>query len=99
MGLCYHDALLIVPIYQTFWVLVSIIGGGVYFKEIQTFTATSGPLFLVGVLIGLAGIYILTYYRSKQGVSQAENGGRENCGEAGQQANGDTGEEVRCSEM
>jgi len=63
MGLAHHDALVIVPIYQTFWVMVSIIAGGVYFKEFMSFSAITGLLFGGGVAIALSGIYMLTYYR------------------------------------
>jgi len=65
MGLCYHPALLIVPIYQTFWVIVSIFGGGVYFKEFQTFDAVGAAMFATGVLIALGGIFLLTTFRTK----------------------------------
>jgi len=64
-GLIHHDALIIVPIYQTFWVMVSIIAGGIYFKEIQSFNALSGIIFSVGVIIALSGVFMLTYYRSR----------------------------------
>jgi len=62
-GLVHHEALLVVPIYQTFWVMVSIIPGGVYFKEFMSFSAITGLLFGGGVAIALSGIYMLTYYR------------------------------------
>ena len=52
-----------VPIYQTFWVLVSIVAGGVYFKEFEAFGLLSGSVFSLGVLVALAGIHILTHCR------------------------------------
>jgi len=70
MGLCYHPALLVVPIYQTHWVLVSIVAGGIYFEEFSSFTALSASMFMVGVIIALAGISILSYFRGKQDNSE-----------------------------
>jgi len=73
MGLVHHQALLIVPIYQTFWVMVSIVAGGIYFKEFQSFTLISGCLFCVGVVVALSGIFVLTYGRKNAG-DEAEHG-------------------------
>jgi len=66
IGLCHHTALLVVPIYQTFWVLVSIVAGGVYFKEFEAFGLLSGSVFSLGVLVALAGIHILTHCRKEK---------------------------------
>lgn len=73
LGLCYHPALLVVPIYQTFWVVVSIMGGGIYFKEFQHFDAKSGIMFGVGVMIAIGGVHFLTYYRAKYEVGSHDS--------------------------
>jgi len=63
IGLRYHDALLIVPIYQTFWVIVSIIAGGIYFQEFQSFSIGQGLVFSTGVFLALVGIYGIMHLR------------------------------------
>jgi len=64
-GLKYHDTLIVVPIYQTWWILGGIIGGGTYFKEFASMEGLNIVLFVVGVLITLLGVYILTFSRRK----------------------------------
>jgi len=69
-GLVHHEALLVVPIYQTFWVMVSIIAGGIYFKEFQSFSALSGTMFVVGVLVALSGIFYLTNTKKNEAAAK-----------------------------
>ena len=38
-GLARWDALYNVPVFQSFWILVSVIGGGVFYREFQGFDA------------------------------------------------------------
>lgn len=65
VGLKYHDTLIVVPIYQTWWVLGGIVGGGTYFKEFEGMEGINIVLFVTGVVITLCGVYILTYFRKK----------------------------------
>lgn len=74
MGLAYHAALLVVPIYQSFWVIGSIIAGGVYFKEFAAFDLLGGSMFCLGVIIALSGIYVLTYFRKNSETEAEEQG-------------------------
>lgn len=74
MGLAYHAALLVVPIYQSFWVIGSIIAGGIYFKEFAAFDLLGGTMFCLGVVIALSGIYVLTYYRTLSEDTSEEEG-------------------------
>ncbi|KAF9575943.1 NIPA-like protein 3 [Mortierella alpina] len=59
MGLKKYDALLQVPVFFTIWVLLDIIGGGVYYNEFEHFTAKKYALFCLGVLIVFFGVALL----------------------------------------
>ncbi|KAK9803832.1 hypothetical protein WJX73_005110 [Symbiochloris irregularis] len=59
-GLKEFPSIVIVPMMQISWTLFSIVSGGIYFKEYRTFTALSGFMFTVGVLVVCAGVYLLT---------------------------------------
>jgi len=61
----HHNALLVVPMYQTFWMLTSIVGGGIYFDEFSLFEPLNFCVFPVGVFITLIGIYTLTYSQAR----------------------------------
>ena len=56
--------------YQTFWMLTSIVGGGIYFDEFSLFGPMNFAVFPIGVFVTLTGIYILTY---SQGMAEAES--------------------------
>ena len=51
-GLKEFPSIVIVPMMQISWTLFSILSGGIYFKEYRTFTAGSGFMFTLGVLVG-----------------------------------------------
>ncbi|KAG0284531.1 hypothetical protein BGZ96_011114 [Linnemannia gamsii] len=59
MGLKKYDALLQVPVFFTIWVLLDIIGGGIYYDEFSGFTATKYVLFCLGVLTVFFGVALL----------------------------------------
>ncbi|KAF9954425.1 NIPA-like protein 3 [Mortierella alpina] len=59
MGLKKYDALLQVPVFFTIWVLLDIIGGGVYYNEFEHFSAKQYVLFCLGVLIVFIGVGML----------------------------------------
>ncbi|KAF9429692.1 NIPA-like protein 3 [Podila epigama] len=59
MGLKKYDALLQVPVFFTVWVLLDIVGGGVYYDEFANFTAKQYVLFSLGVLIVFFGVALL----------------------------------------
>jgi hypothetical protein len=62
-GLKYHDSMIVVPVYQTFWILGGIIGGGTYFKEFEGMSSLNIALFVTGVCVTLVGVQLLTYNR------------------------------------
>lgn len=53
-GLKEFPSIVIVPMMQISWTLFSIVSGGIYFQEYSTFTALSGFMFTLGVLVGPA---------------------------------------------
>jgi len=59
-ALQFHPALLVVPIYQTFWIVVSIIGAGVFFGDFDSLDEQGCLLFGCGVLVTLVGVFVLT---------------------------------------
>lgn len=62
-GLAFHPAVYIVPVYQSFWIMGSIVGGSVYFKEFDAMKPLNVAMFCVGVLTCILGVFILTYFR------------------------------------
>ena len=50
-GLREFDALVIVPMMQAFWTMLTIINGGVYFQEFQQLTPKGATMFVVGVVV------------------------------------------------
>eukprot|EP01104_Vermistella_antarctica_P011441 TRINITY_DN3197_c0_g3_i1.p1 TRINITY_DN3197_c0_g3~~TRINITY_DN3197_c0_g3_i1.p1 ORF type:complete len:575 (+),score=94.13 TRINITY_DN3197_c0_g3_i1:222-1946(+) len=52
-------AMYIVPALQVIWIVFSILGGGIYFKEFQTFSSLQYLMFGIGVVTILAGVYFL----------------------------------------
>ncbi|KAF9401964.1 hypothetical protein BGX21_000064 [Mortierella sp. AD011] len=59
MGLKKYDALLQVPVFFTIWVLLDIVGGGIYYGEFSGFTAKKYVLFCLGVLVVFFGVALL----------------------------------------
>ena len=55
-GLREFDALVIVPMMQAFWTMLTIINGGVYFQEFQQMSPKGAAMFVVGVVVVLAGM-------------------------------------------
>jgi len=58
-GLKRFDALVMIPVYQSFWILTSILGGVMYFEEYTSMTYSQTFMFTVGGGITLYGIFYL----------------------------------------
>jgi len=58
-GLQRFDALLMVPVYQSFWILSSVLGGILYFEEYHSMTWLQLSMFTIGGAITLYGIFSL----------------------------------------
>jgi len=59
-GLEMFDALYIVPIYQTFWIIGNVIGGITYYQEFSDFDTKDAFGFPVGIIVTLVGVAILS---------------------------------------
>lgn len=62
-GLARFDSLIIVPVYQSAWIIASIIAGLVYFQEFKGLSGAERFLFLCGVLLTISGIAYLLRQR------------------------------------
>lgn len=69
-GLARFDALVVVPVYQSFWILMSVLGGIMYFAEYVSMTKTSLYMFTLGALITISGIIYLLKSRSNENSSE-----------------------------
>lgn len=65
-----HDILFIVPAIEVLWSLCSMIGGGIFFDEYASLNMRRRVCFAVGVIINLAGVFIL----SKRGEKESKLG-------------------------
>eukprot|EP00002_Diphylleia_rotans_P000145 TRINITY_DN10083_c0_g1_i1.p1 TRINITY_DN10083_c0_g1~~TRINITY_DN10083_c0_g1_i1.p1 ORF type:complete len:510 (+),score=128.79 TRINITY_DN10083_c0_g1_i1:55-1584(+) len=70
-ALSQFDALIIVPQLQVFWTTFSIMSGGIYFKEFDSFTAAQFFWFVFGVLIVLCGVYFVCSRKEKVEIRQS----------------------------
>ncbi|GLE03303.1 hypothetical protein PINS_up012193 [Pythium insidiosum] len=59
-GLQSFDAVFIVPVFQCFFISVSIFGGGVYFKEFSSMSALALGMFFFGAGVTLSGVFLLS---------------------------------------
>lgn len=59
-GLARFDALVVIPVYQVFWMISGILGGAVVFDEFSTFDSLQWVMFPLGTVIAVAGMYLLT---------------------------------------
>lgn len=55
-----HDILFIVPAIEVLWSLCSMIGGGIFFDEYASLNNTRRFCFAAGVVINLAGVFVLS---------------------------------------
>jgi len=54
-----YDALFVVPVYQTFWIIMGILCGLIFYQEYRNFTTARTVAFVLGCLINLLGMYVL----------------------------------------
>ena len=57
------DGLFIIPVLQAFFVIWTIIVGGVYFKEFEDFTPSRMFGFILGVMVVVVGVFCLPHPR------------------------------------
>ncbi|OQR94550.1 hypothetical protein ACHHYP_01131 [Achlya hypogyna] len=58
-GLKRFDALVVIPVYQSFWILMSVLGGIMYFEEYISMSNTEKIMFTAGGTITISGIIYL----------------------------------------
>lgn len=79
-GLKRFDALVMVPVYQSFWILMSVLGGIMYFEEYTTFTFIQTLMFPLGGFITMIGIFVLLqdgrHQQLSKSSSSSSGGGR-----------------------
>lgn len=72
-GLKRFDALVMIPVYQSFWILTSVLGGIMYFEEYSSMTMVQTWMFPLGGSVTLFGIfYLLRDRRHSQEVKFSE---------------------------
>ncbi|GMH63129.1 hypothetical protein TL16_g03634 [Triparma laevis f. inornata] len=54
-----YDGLFIIPVLQVFWLVFTIVSGGIYFQEFHHFSQTQMIGFVAGVLVVFLGVYLL----------------------------------------
>ena len=55
----HYDGLFIIPVLQVFWLVLTIVSGGIYFQEFKTFGTRQMTGFSCGVLVLFVGVYML----------------------------------------
>jgi len=75
-GLKSFEAVYVVPVFQSFWILVSVVAGMVFFNEYKmVFNDPASSIFFpMGVLITIAGVYVLSQ-RGGAGGGSGSGGG------------------------
>ncbi len=63
-GLSKFDALIVVPIFQSFWGIFSLTGGLIFFQEHKLMDALDGAMYTLGVCITLGGVALLVKQRT-----------------------------------
>lgn len=58
-GLARFDALVVIPVYQSFWILMSVLGGIMYFEEYVSMTRMQMLMFTIGSCVTILGIIVL----------------------------------------
>jgi magnesium transporter len=68
-GLQRFEALYIVPVFMSFWILISVVAGLVFFGEYAEMNSKQAMMFPFGVMMTIVGVYFL----SQRGVDDHEN--------------------------
>mmetsp|Transcript_9757 Transcript_9757/g.14309 ORF Transcript_9757/g.14309 Transcript_9757/m.14309 type:complete len:337 (+) Transcript_9757:171-1181(+) len=63
-GLDKFDALIVIPVYQSFWNAFGITGGLVFFQEYRYMSTNDGIMYALGISITLVGVSLLVRERS-----------------------------------
>ncbi len=63
------DALYIVPVFQSFWILISVLAGLIFFGEYAEMSELQSAMFPVGIALTIVGVYFL----SQRGVDEGKD--------------------------
>jgi len=72
-GLQRFDALYMVPVFQAFWIVFSVISGLVVYDEAKDMTETSAFMFSIGVIVTVGGVWSLSQRRESRASSTAQD--------------------------
>jgi hypothetical protein len=72
-GLKTFESLFIVPVFQSFWILISVVAGMIFFGEYKhVFNEPNSSIFFpIGVIITIAGVYVLSQRGGGGGAKEA----------------------------
>ncbi|GBG29603.1 Magnesium transporter NIPA2 [Hondaea fermentalgiana] len=70
-GLRLFDAVLIIPVFQCFFITGGVIGGGVFFDEFRGLSLLLKLLFFLGVVTTVFGVFLLSQ-RDQSGIGEAK---------------------------
>ena len=56
----FFDALFVVPVFKCFYLMLSTVGGALYFREVQNFDTRQWIFFPLGLVMNIAGVWVLS---------------------------------------
>mmetsp|Transcript_4747 Transcript_4747/g.5867 ORF Transcript_4747/g.5867 Transcript_4747/m.5867 type:complete len:363 (+) Transcript_4747:96-1184(+) len=59
-GLKNFDSLYVIPVYESYWIIAGVLGGLVYFGEMEALDSQQRHMFLLGIAITFTGLFVLT---------------------------------------
>lgn len=71
----FFDALYVVPVFQCFFILVSVVGGAAYFNEFASFRLLQIVFFPTGIVLTLTGVQILSARKMSKPLSSRSRTG------------------------
>eukprot|EP00658_Telonema_sp_P-2_P024145 TRINITY_DN19689_c0_g1_i1.p1 TRINITY_DN19689_c0_g1~~TRINITY_DN19689_c0_g1_i1.p1 ORF type:complete len:469 (+),score=119.77 TRINITY_DN19689_c0_g1_i1:118-1524(+) len=70
----YPDALFVLPVYQSFWIVFGVAAGLIFYQEYEQLRGVDVFLFTLGVVLSLIGVQVLTMRKSKRPPSEQASG-------------------------
>jgi uncharacterized membrane protein len=76
-GLQQFDASYTVPVFQAFWILLSVISGLMFYKEIDGMNTIAKVFFFVGIIVTIYGVSMLSHRRVPKSTTRGRPTGSE----------------------
>ncbi len=95
-GLQLFDAMLVVPVFSSAFMVITVLGGAAYFDELSSFDTLSWVLFPIGIVLTVSGVVVLSSRKQDGGGTQLPSGDGEDSEAAelcGADATGTAGDE------